>query len=260
MSRLKCIIAYDGTQFSGYQIQPNKRTVQAELEHRLEQLHKGKEVKVTASGRTDAGVHAKGQVIHFDSDLKIPLLGWRKALNSILPADISIMSVEEVAPDFHARFDAKGKEYRYRIQTGDVPDPLRRHYVYHYPYPLNEEAMTRAIDYLIGTHDFTSFCSAKTEMEDKVRTIYHISFVRNDDELIFRFVGNGFLYNMVRIVMGTLLEVGSGLRQPEDIKAILLAKDRRAAGKTAPAQGLYLWQVFYDEKSLMTTNPGVTYS
>ncbi|AZU59941.1 tRNA pseudouridine(38-40) synthase TruA [Neobacillus mesonae] len=250
MQRYKAIIAYDGTEFFGYQVQPNKRTVQSELEAVLAKMHKGAEVKVTASGRTDAGVHARGQVVHFDSPLFIPEEKWVIALNSLLPDDLSVLTVEMVNESFHARFAAVGKEYRYRLLLSKMRDPFESRYAYRYPYPLDLEAMQAASCYLVGRPlDFTSFCSAKTEVVDKVRTIETIDYVLDGDLLTLRFVGNGFLYNMVRILVGTLLEVGSGDRKPEEMADILERQDRRFAGKTAPAHGLYLWEVFY-KKSL----------
>jgi tRNA pseudouridine38-40 synthase len=244
--RLKCTIAYDGSNFSGYQIQPNKRTVQGELEKALAQMHKGKRVQVYASGRTDASVHAVGQVIHFDSTLSISPDRWKKALNSLLPEDVYVKEIEPVDQSFHARYSATSKEYRYVILTTEEKDVFRRNYAYHFPYALNHEAMKEAAKYLMGTHDFTSFCSAKTEIEDKVRTIYDIDLFMKGNELIFRFVGNGFLYNMVRIMVGTLLEVGQEKLTPIQVKDILLKKDRSYAGKTVPGHGLYLWKVNYD--------------
>ncbi|MBT2698325.1 tRNA pseudouridine(38-40) synthase TruA [Bacillus sp. ISL-40] len=246
MARYKCIISYDGSGFSGYQVQPNKRTVQSVLEDVLSKMHKGDMVKVVGSGRTDAGVHAKGQVIHFDSPLLIPADKWEKALNSMLPEDISVLKVVPVTESFHARFDAKGKEYRYVLHLSQKRDPFQRKFAYQYPYRLNLQAMEQASKLFLGTHDFTSFCAAKTEVVDKVRTIESIDFTRKDESLTIRFVGNGFLYNMVRILVGTLLEVGSGERSPEDIPIILAHKDRRLSGKTAPGHGLYLWEVFYE--------------
>ncbi|WNS75640.1 tRNA pseudouridine(38-40) synthase TruA [Bacillus sp. DTU_2020_1000418_1_SI_GHA_SEK_038] len=243
--RFKCLVAYDGTQFSGYQVQPNKRTVQSELERVLKKLHKGADIKVSASGRTDAGVHARGQVIHFDSELNIPLDKWDIALNSLLPDDVVVMNTEEVDGGFHARFDAKGKEYRYFMNLTTKRDPFSRNYAFQYPYPLNISAMREAAAYLIGAHDFTSFCSAKTEVEDKIRELQEIDLKEGEGSLEFRFVGNGFLYNMVRILVGTLLEVGAGERDPNSMRDILEKKDRSFAGKTAPGHGLYLWKVFY---------------
>jgi tRNA pseudouridine38-40 synthase len=245
MIRYKCIISYDGSGFSGYQVQPNKRTVQSQIESVLAKIHKGSVVKIAASGRTDAGVHAKGQVIHFDSALSLPEDKWELALNSMLPEDISVLSVEKADSAFHVRFDASRKEYRYFLYQSPKRDPFQRNYAYHYPYPLNLAVMRKACTFLLGTHDFSSFCSARTEVEDKVRTIETIEISQDGDRISFRFIGNGFLYNMVRILVGTLIEVGSGKRQPEEIVGILEKRDRRYAGKTAPGQGLYLWKVFY---------------
>lgn len=245
MQRIKCKISYDGTNFSGYQIQPNKRTVQGELERALQKLHKGVDIKVYGSGRTDAGVHARGQVIHFDSPFTIPDERWGVAINSLLPDDISVTCVEKVALTFHARFDVTGKEYRYFVYIGKGRDPFRRNFAYHYPYKLNLSSIKVATEYLVGTHDFTSFCSAKTEVEDRVRNLREITCKVEEDMVTFRFVGNGFLYNMVRILVGTLLQVGSGDIEPDAIPAILAKKDRTFAGKTAPPQGLYLWEVTY---------------
>lgn len=245
MQRYKCTICYDGTLFSGYQVQPGKRTVQREIEEGLKKLHKGSDVRITASGRTDAGVHAKGQVIHFDSFLLIPEERWMKALQALLPDDIAVRKIEKAKPDFHARFQTSGKEYRYFVRLSQERDPFTRHYQYHFTYPLDIERMREAVLYLIGTHDFTSFCSAKTEVADRIRTITEIELIEKDELLIFRYAGSGFLYNMVRILTGTLLEVGRGLRKPEEIPVILQQKDRQQAGKTAPAHGLYLWEVFY---------------
>ncbi|WP_174734549.1 tRNA pseudouridine(38-40) synthase TruA [Mesobacillus harenae] len=245
MQRYKCTIAYDGSGFSGYQIQPNKRTVQNEIEEVLAKIHKGTSVKITASGRTDAGVHAKGQVIHFDSPLKIPVNKWENALNSMLPSDIAFNRIEKAEDGFHARFDAAGKEYRYFVYPSKKRDPFTRNYAFQFPYKLDYIAMKEGLKFLVGTHDFTSFCSAKTEVEDRVRTIKEIEFFEEDEMLVFRFVGNGFLYNMVRILMGTLLEIGGGDRDPFSLPEVLEKKDRRLTGKTAPGQGLYLWEVFY---------------
>ena len=245
MQRYKCIVAYDGTGFAGYQVQPGKRTVQLEIEQALSKIHKGDSVRIAASGRTDAGVHARGQVVHFDSKLQIPGERFKKALNAMLPRDISILDASQVDMDFHARFTSVRKEYRYRISLSEERDPFLRDYAYHYPYRLDLEAMKEAAHYLQGTHDFTSFCSAKTEVVDKVRTVEEIIFNTSEDELVIQFIGNGFLYNMVRIMTGTLLEVGSGKKAPAEMETILAARDRVQAGKTAPGHGLYLWKVDY---------------
>jgi len=245
MVRYKCQVTYDGAAFHGYQVQPKKRTVQSELEQALTRLHKGETVKVTASGRTDAGVHAKGQVIHFDSEINMPVSKWQVALNAILPGDIAINSVEIVEEHFHARFDAVGKEYRYFVDNRKIRDPFQRNYSYHYPYILGIEQIREACAHFIGEYDFTSFCSAKTEVIDRVRTIYELDVSLEEEQLIFRFRGNGFLYNMVRIIVGTLLQVGNGDISAESIPEIIAKRDRTFAGKTAPPQGLYLWEVFY---------------
>ncbi|WP_139365019.1 tRNA pseudouridine(38-40) synthase TruA [Litchfieldia alkalitelluris] len=245
MTRLKCTISYDGTHFNGYQIQPNKRTVQETIEQVLTQMHKSP-VRITGSGRTDAKVHAMGQVITFDTTLDIPSVRWKKALNTLLPDDIAIIHVEQVTEDFHARFSVVKKEYRYKISRTVEKDVFSRHYLYHYPYQLDLEMINFAMNLIKGTHDFTSFCSAKTDVKDKVRTIYEAGIIENEDELIFRFVGNGFLYNMVRILVGTLLEVGQKRISLEQIEQMLEVHDRSLAGKTAPGHGLYLWKVDYD--------------
>lgn len=246
MPRLKAVLAYDGTAFAGYQIQPNARTVQGELERALAQIHKGEHIRTYASGRTDTGVHAVGQVVHFDTPLDIPKPNWVKAIQAPLPDDIIVHEVTRVSDDFHARYSASQKEYRYRIMTGKRVDVFRRKYTLHVPQPLNEAAIRTALKSIIGEHDFTSFCSAKTDVEERTRVIYEAELLKEQDELIFRFVGNGFLYNMVRILVGTLLEVGQGKRDPANMKQILAAQSREAAGRTAPPQGLVLWAVSYE--------------
>lgn len=246
MPRIKLIIAYDGSGFEGYQIQPKGRTVQGELEQALSVIHKGTAVRVHASGRTDAGVHASGQVVHFDTPLGIPDNRWAMALNTRLPGAIRILSAETVPDGFHARFSATGKTYRYIWHLSDVISPFRRYFTTPSlgvtPDVARMEAGAR---HLIGTHDFTSFCSAKTDVEDKVRTIESIRFERQGEELHMVISGSGFLYNMVRIIAGTLWMCGKGELDPEDIPEILAAKDRSQAGKTAQAQGLYLENVRY---------------
>ncbi|WLD93560.1 tRNA pseudouridine(38-40) synthase TruA [Alkalihalobacillus sp. AL-G] len=245
MKRISGIISYDGTGFSGYQVQPKQRTVQGELEKVLRRIHKGEYVKTTASGRTDAGVHAVGQVFHFDTGLSIEPGGWIRALNAQLPSDIRIVSMGNVHSDFHARFDVTEKEYRYRIFNGEHSHVFRRNYTYHIPYALDVEAMKQATSYFVGTHDFTSFCSTKSVVKNRVRTIYKLDLVEDADELVVIVKGNGFLYNMVRIIVGTLLDVGSGRITADILPPMMEAKDRNAAGKTAPAHGLYLWHVSY---------------
>lgn len=244
-TRLKCELAYDGTSYSGWQIQPNGRTVQGVVEAALKKIHKGMAVRVTASGRTDAGVHAEGQVFHFESDLSIPEDNWQRAMNATLPKDIYIKSVQAIDPAFHARFDARSKEYRYRVLRSSQPDVFLRHYTYHFPYSLDFPLMKQSAAELLGSHDFSSFCAANTDVKDKVRTLTDLELIQHDDELIFKIVGDGFLYQMVRIIVGTLLQIGNGKRKPDDLKRILEAKDRTQAGPTAPGNGLFLWKVEY---------------
>lgn len=245
MKRIKCELMYDGSRFSGYQSQPKDRTVQQELERALWRIHKKTSIKTHASGRTDAGVHAMGQVVHFDTPIMMPADRWARALNGELPNDISVKQTEEVPETFHARYSVSGKEYRYRLYQTPYRDPFRRMHAHHYPYPLDIERMKEAAAHLLGEHDFTSFCSTKSDKENKVRTVTNISFLEQDDDIEIHFAGSGFLYNMVRIMVGTLLKVGSGRLEPGDVAAILKAKDRNRAAQTAPAEGLYLWQVYY---------------
>lgn len=246
LKRLKATISYDGTDFSGYQVQPGKRTVQLELEKVLIKMHKGKKIPVTASGRTDAKVHALGQVIHFDTDLQIPPENFKKALNVQLPTDIRVLEVEEVSSDFHARFSVTGKRYRYIWNCEEVQSPFRRNYtVETRGVKPDVEKMVKASEYILGTHDFSCFCASNTSVVDKVRTVHRLEFQWIGEELHMTIEGNGFLYNMVRIIAGTLWEVGIGKREVENLKTVIASKDRTLAGKTAPPHGLYLEKVFY---------------
>ncbi|MFG0214052.1 tRNA pseudouridine(38-40) synthase TruA [Brevibacillus porteri] len=244
MKRLRCVLAYDGTDFSGFQVQPDQVTVQGEIEAALNRVT-GEDIQVFGSGRTDAGVHARGQVIHFDTSSNIPMDKWRFVLNNQLPDPIVIRTVEEVDASFHARFDVQVKEYRYCIDNNPVADVFRHRYADHVRFPLDVDAMQQAAHYLVGEHDFTSFCSAKTYVEDKVRTVYGVTVEKSGDEVWVTCRGNGFLYNMVRIIVGTLVEVGQGKRNPAELREILAACDREKAGKTAPAKGLTMWEVVY---------------
>lgn len=246
MKRLKATISYDGTLFSGYQVQPGERTVQLELEKVLLVMHKGEKVSVTASGRTDAKVHATGQVIHFDTPLAIPPAKYMKALNVQLPRDIRVLAVEEVSADFHARYSVSGKRYRYIWSCETIQSPFRRFYtVETNGVRPNVEAMREAAQSIIGTHDFSCFCAANTSVVDKVRTVHGLEFTWHGEELHMTIEGNGFLYNMVRIIAGTLWEVGIGKRQTSELAGIIASQDRANAGKTAPPHGLYLEKVFY---------------
>lgn len=246
MTRIKAIITYDGTQFAGYQVQPGKRTVQHEIEKVLSIMHKGTNVKISASGRTDARVHATGQTIHFDTSLVIPHDRYMKALNVQLPHDIRVLQLEQVAEDFHARYGTVGKRYRYVWDCDTVQSPFRRHYaVETNGIKPNLSAMREAANTIIGQHDFSCFCAANTSVIDKVRTINALEFEWQQEELHMTISGDGFLYNMVRIIAGTLWEVGVGKRDVTSIGQTIASKDRNQAGKTAPAHGLYLEEVFY---------------
>jgi tRNA pseudouridine38-40 synthase len=247
VKRVALWVTYEGTSFSGYQVQPNSRTVQEEIERAVSRIHKGEQIRIHSSGRTDTGVHARGQVVHFDSTLAIPADRWPKALNACLPDDIRVIEASYVASDFHSRYHAVKKEYRYRVLLGQEGDVFRRNVTYHVPYKVSISQMQKAAQTLIGTHDFSSFCAANTSVVDKVRTLFAISIEQEHDELVFKLVGSGFLYNMVRIIVGTLLEIGAEKREVNELAAILSAKDRTIAGKTAPGSGLFLWKVSYAE-------------
>lgn len=239
--------SYDGSNFSGYQKQPRERTVQACLENALKEINGGKIVSVCASGRTDAGVHAINQKAHFEIDKKIETGKLLRGINSLLPEDIYVKSIKEVSDDFHARFNAIGKEYIYIINMGEY-NPLERNYVYQYGKRLDLSAMERGLKYLEGEHNFKSFTKSTDEIEDYVRKISQTSIVRDSkdmNKIIITFVGTGFLRYMVRNMVGLIIEIGEGKRKPEDIIRILKEEDRTLAGKTAPACGLYLRNVFY---------------
>ncbi|MEK3906936.1 tRNA pseudouridine(38-40) synthase TruA [Oceanobacillus sp. FSL W7-1309] len=248
MPRLKCKIKYDGSRFSGFQRQPQNRTIQGSIEGVLKKMHKGLEIHLQASGRTDMGVHAIGQVIHFDSPYTIPEENWKRAMNTLLPDDIYIDEVEEVSEDFHARYSAKEKEYHYFVWNAEEPNVFKRNYSYNFPYALDMEKMQEGCTYLMGTHDFTTFSSAKsTAKGSKIRTLYQASCQKNGDEIEFVFKGSGFLYNMVRIMVSVLLDIGQGKREPSDIIVLLEKKNRQLVGKTISPQGLYLWNVTYEK-------------
>lgn len=246
---MRCCItfSYDGSNFAGYQKQPKMRTVQGEIEKVLKEINGDKKVDIHASGRTDAGVHALNQRAHFDIDIDITCDKLMKALNSMLPNDIYIKKVEEVDENFHARFNAIGKEYVYKINMGEY-NPLERNYVYQYNKKLDVVAMERGMKYIEGTHDFRSFTKIDEEKEDYVRTVSQTNLIRDTkdvNKITLVFVGTGFLRYMVRNIVGTLIEIGEGKRKSEDIITILKEMDRTKAGKIANAEGLYLKNVFY---------------
>lgn len=237
---------YDGTNYSGYQKQPNAVTIQGELETVLTRINSNKQVLVSASGRTDAHVHALGQRAHFDLDISILPDDLKRALNSLLPPDIYVTNVEVVNNDFHARFDVKTKEYMYIINLGEY-NPMERNHVYQYNKNLNIDYIEKAIPYLVGEHDFRSFTKVDEEKDDYVRTIKEIkvNFNSKSNYLTINFIGTGFLRYMVRNMVGTLIEIGEGKRTPESIIELLELKDRTKAGRTAPPEGLYLKNVIY---------------
>ena len=236
--------AYDGSNFSGYQKQKEGRTIQGELEEKLTIINNGKKVLVSASGRTDAGVHALCQCAHFDMDIVISCEKLKNAINSLLPDDIYVREIIEVKPDFHARFNVKKKEYKYLINLGEY-DPLERKYIYQYNKNLNINDIKKASKYLLGQHNFKSFTKANVETDDFVRTIYNIKIEKKKDILEITFIGSGFMRYMVRNMVGFLIEIGEGKRNPKEIIDVLEKQDRTKAGKTAPAEGLYLTKVIY---------------
>jgi tRNA pseudouridine38-40 synthase len=267
---LKLILSYDGADFAGWQVQPGRTTVQGALASAIGRLS-GENVLPQGSGRTDAGVHALAQVASFATASAIPVENWLRALNDILPASIQVLEVTEAAPEFHARKSARAKTYRYRIHRGAICPPFLARYVWHYPYPLEEAAMVAAADAVVGEHDFTSFAAVDPERVERmaaeenvgagnsgttqvqttnvrttnVRTIFSSSWTREGEELIYAVRGSGFLHHMVRNLIGTFLLVGKGTLSREDLIRILNARDRTAAGPTAPASGLYLVEVEY---------------
>lgn len=240
-------IQYDGTGYCGWQRQPDVKTVQGEVEKVLSKLC-AMPIRVEGSGRTDAGVHALGQRATFHGEFSIPTERIAFAGSNLLPPDIRITGAEEVPAGFHARFDAKGKKYTYRIANTNRKDPFRRNYVYFVSDTLDEAAMNRGAERIIGTHDFKCFEAANpSPKEDTVRTVFSLDLTRRGDELALDIVGSGFLYNMVRIITGTLLDVGTGKIPPEAVSRMIESKDRTLAGHTAPPQGLYLAEVYYED-------------
>lgn len=235
--RVKLVVAYEGTNYCGWQIQPNGITIEQVLNETLSSLL-GEEITVTGASRTDAGVHSLGNVAVFETHTKMPAEKISVALNQRLPEDIVVQESCQVPEDFHPRFSKSRKTYEYRILNCRFRQPLERRTSYFYHYPLDVSAMQKAAAYLVGEHDFTSFASVHAQTNTYVRMIYALDVVREGDMIRIRVQGNGFLYNMVRIIAGTLIQVGAGIKKPEDMESILAGKDRELAGPTAPAHGL----------------------
>jgi tRNA pseudouridine38-40 synthase len=248
MTKYKAIIAYDGTDFNGFQSQPgdHTRTVQEELEKTLQRLNRNTPVKVHGSGRTDSGVHAHGQVVHFELPETRDEEKLRFGLDTQTPDDIAILAIKVMHDDFHSRYDDHEKHYTYYVDNSKVRSPFRRRYAAFFRYDLDLDAIREALKLLEGEHDFTGFTATGTSVEDKVRTIYQASLeVQADNQLKFTFKGNGFLYKQIRNMMGTLLKIGNGKMPVEQITRILDSGDRQLAGPTAPPEGLYLEEVTY---------------
>ncbi len=239
--RVRLTVAYDGTNYHGWQLQNNGITIESELNRCLTELL-GESITVIGASRTDAGVHALGNVAVFDTNNRMPAEKISYALNGRLPEDIRIQKSEEVAPDWHPRHVESRKIYEYRIYRGEFPMPVKRLYSLFTYHKLDVDRMREAAKYLEGEHDFKSFCQVGAQVETTVRTIYKVRVTEEGRDIVIHVSGNGFLYNMVRIIVGTLLEVGQGKRDVQDMQTILEARDRKAAGPTAPAHGLMLYR------------------
>lgn len=244
MRRIKLTIAYDGTGYCGWQKQDGMVTVAETVEKAIKKLT-GEEAELTGASRTDSGVHAMGNVAVFDTESPIPADRFVPALNSFLPDDIRIMASEDVSGSFHPRFDAHKKRYEYRIFVGNVCPPMRFRYVHHMRERLDVSAMQEAAGQIVGTHDFTSFCAAGAQVKTKVRTVTDIQVEKSGDEIVLTVEGDGFLYNMIRIIAGTLVNVGIGRTKPSEIPGIIEGMDRSLAGPTLPAKGLCLCKIWY---------------
>lgn len=249
MKRIKLVVAYDGTNYQGWQIQRNGETIESMLNRALQSLT-GEPIRVMGASRTDSGVHALGNVAVFDTEARMPGDKFSYALNQRLPEDIRIQASCEVPGDFHPRYQETVKTYEYRILNREFPLPSCRLNTYFTYCTLDADRMCQAAAFLTGEHDFKSFCAAGAQVKTTIRTIYDLQIRKDEDLLTIRITGNGFLYNMVRIIAGTLMKVGTGEWEPEYIEEILKAKDRRKAGPTAPAKGLTLLEIrFLGEKS-----------
>lgn len=245
MKNIKLCIAYDGTRYNGWQKQGNtSNTVQGKLEELLSRMT-GEHIEVCGSGRTDAGVHAKGQIANFQTESSMTAEQMKDYMETYLPKDIAVISIEEVKARFHARLLAKEKIYSYTIWNSGVSNVFERKYMYQIKDPLNIEAMEKGAEYFIGEHDFKSFCSLKKYKKSTIRIIREIKIQKDGPRIVITFRGDGFLYHMVRIMTGTLIEIGLGSRDPKEIASLLMSADRTKAGFTAPPLGLCLEQVVY---------------
>ena len=248
MRRIRLIVSYDGTNYCGWQIQENAVTVEGTLTDALRKWLK-EDIEIIGASRTDSGVHAYGNIAVFDTNSRIPSEKFAIGLNHYLPDDIRVQKSDEVESDYHPRYRNTEKMYEYTILNTKINLPIYSRYSYHVYHPLDFEVMKEAAALLVGEHDFKSFCSIRTQVEDTVRRIYSITIKKNEDDRIdIRISGNGFLYNMVRIIVGTLVEVGLGKREPRELAAIIESGERQKAGHTAPAAGLYLVEVYYEEQ------------
>ncbi len=249
MRKIKIFVEYEGTRYHGWQYQPNKLSIQEVLERKIHKITK-KKTRVIGSGRTDSGVHAEGQVAHFQTASLMQLREFLKALNSLLPPDIVVTRVEEAKPDFHAQKSATRKTYRYTILNRDYPSALLCRQAHYIATPtLNVTAMRKAARYLVGQKDFKSFQAAGCSAKTTERELFRVSVSKKGDFIWITVDGSGFLKYMVRIIVGTLIEIGSGKRSPEHMQEILKSKTRQLAGPTAPSRGLCLVKVVYDTKS-----------
>ena len=245
MKNIKLVIEYDGKDFNGWQKQPNKLNIQGTIEQAIKQIT-GEDVDLNASGRTDAGVHSFGQVANFKTNSELPIEKWPLALNANLKKSIVIKSAEEVDARFHSRLSCKQKTYRYVINNSKYGTAIYRNLETHIPQKLDVEKMQEAVKYFEGEHDFKAFKASGTSSKSSVRTIYKANVIKMPEEKIYiELTGSGFLYNMVRIISGTLVEVGLGKIKPDEIPEIIESKQREKAGKTLPPQGLYLLNVEY---------------
>ena len=244
MRNIKLIIEYDGKKFGGWQKQPTKLNIQGEIEQAIKEIT-GEDVELIASGRTDSGVHSLGQVANFKTNSNIEIEKVAIAINSKLKKSIVIKKAEEVSEDFHARYSCKGKKYRYIINNSQQGTAIYRDLECHIPQKLDVEKMQKAIKYFEGEHDFKGFKASGTSSKNTIRTIYKAEIKQEGERIIIELTGSGFMYNMVRIIAGTIVDVGLGRINPEEIPRIINLKDRNKAGKTLPAHGLYLVEVYY---------------